>query len=416
MGGRSGEEPRDPWFVSMLRFVLLMFLIGSTAMLLFMELSEWEGLEFYHVETRFADGGEQVTYSTNVLIARSGVDVRGKVEGFLRELCREYANKTIMDPTIIYNHLWRRVNSDDNLKLVYYVGFDINIDDPRLVGKKCNDTWSGFFRDFPEGPLNYTGLILEEPGSGRQTLVQVRLIPINWDGALNLLIIAAVLVTGLLVYSVWGGTERHGVVDSVVGFIYASIVTLMLVRSSGVQALAHGNSTSKLGFLLLLASLLYIMHVNRATLAAYLDRVFQSKTKLDKIHQSLVKSGIQLLFTLFVAVAVVATLWMSGLLDYLVSPLRQEDVLLTLTVLGMVLILTVREHRTLTRLLLYYSTLVVGTLTLNNTANLRVIISGAADLTDNIFIQPLAMLSLLATLLGYGYLILAYLKKLFEDT
>ncbi len=416
MSGGSGEEHRDYWFVSMLRFVLLFFLIGSTAMLLLMELSEREDLEFYYVETRFADGWGQVTYSTNVLIAKNGVDVHGKVEGFLEELCREYADKTIKDPTIIYNHLWDRVNSDDNLKLVYYVGFDINIDDPRLVGKKCNDTWSGFFRDFPEGPLNYTGLILEEPGSGKQTLVQVRLTPINWDVALSLLIIAAVLVTGLLVYNASGGAERHGVVDSVVGFIYASIVTLMLVRSSGVQAIAHGNSTSKLVFLLLLSSLLYIMHVNRATLAAYLDRVFQGRTKLDQLRQSLVKSGLQLLFFIFVVVPVAATLWMGGLLDYLVSPLRQEDVLLTLTVLGMVLILTVREHGTLTRLLLYYSTLVVGTLTLNNTTYLRGILSGAAGLTENSFIEYMATLSLYATLLGYGYLILAYLKKLFEDT
>ena len=63
-----------------------------------------------------------------------------------------------------------------------------------------------------------------------------------------------------------------------------------------------------------------------------------------------------------------------------------------------------------------HPTPIVSTLTLNNTANLQVKATGAAGLTDNIFIQPLAMLSLLATLLGYGYLVLAYLKKLFEDT
>lgn len=414
MGGRSGEEPRDPWFVRMLRFVLLMFLIGSTAMWLFMELSKWEGLEFYYVETRFADGGEQVTYSTNVLIARSGDDLRGKVEGFLKELCREYANNTIKDPTVIYNHLWDRVNSDDSLKLVYYLGFDINIDDPRLVGKKCNDTWSGFFKDFPEGPLNYTGLILEEPGSGKQTLVQVRLTPINWNGALNLLIIAAVLVTGLLVYSISGEAERHSVVDSVVGFIYASIVTLMLVRNSGAQALAHGNSTSKLGFILLLASLLYIMHTNRAKLAAYLNKSFKDTNKLERIRHSLIESGLQLIIAFSVTFLIFVALWYGDLLDYLIPSLQQTEVLLTLTVIGMVLILTLKEHDTLTRMLLYYSTLIVSTLTVNNLIILREIISEGAKLLDNDLLGFFITSSFFLTLFGYMKLLGAYFVKLFE--
>lgn len=410
----SGDSFEVLLKLSILALVAAFFVLSES-----LSIAGEEDLRFYFLEMSYVEGGFREEYSNNVIIAGSRVGVQEVVYGILSGFCREYNMSHIRDPKALYDYLFRSLVHESNITIVYLADFEINIEEPYLVGKLCKGAWSGYFRDYSEGRLNYTVLLLVEPGSGAQGKILAKIIPVGLGVGLVLVFASIVLLGDLLRYErLGGGKDRdrgrdklREILGAIFGFMYASFSTLMLVRFGGDNAFSHNGSFIISSIVLLVLTFLYVLYLNDRIwggmfLEATPRRAMESESR---VHYSLILAGGSLLIALFLS---------QYALDYLVLPAQQIDIVLTLTIVGIVLVFTAKEHHLLSRILLYYSVLIVNFLTMDTTTSIGLILKEADSLTEHHYINLNLLYNILnrLSIAAFLFLLMALLVKVFGRT
>ncbi len=352
------------WFFSIL--LLLASVIGYVRVLEAMDASD---VRVYFMEIRIVDGLDYVVYSRNVVATRNDTLLQDTLYGLVKCYCLNHTVKQVEDPAELYRIMYSSLNEIDNVTITYLTSFHINIDHPIMYGKTCEAFQSSYYHD---EALNYTNILLVEPESGRQVILQLRVIPVDIKNNLPLMLSVMLLLfvefsrhssngsTGSTFERKKNNSEKGSIIDSIVNYVYAGFLTITFLRVLNEGIFIYTNSSNVQVLVLFLVTILYFLYKDLKESLKILPKPLKKPNSLWDILSLIVL--IVSIFAIAFSIPLLSTqivLLSNQIVDYITFSLQNIDVFFSITIVGIVLIFTARNHSLLSSMIHHYSVLIM---------------------------------------------------------
>ena len=425
---KLGKIPRRPqwnnlvlffWFFSIL--LLSASIIGYGRVLKAVDAS---GVRVYFMEIRVADGLDYEVYSKNIVATRNDKILQDILLELVKCYCLNHTEKPIEDPAELYRIIYSNLNEAVNITVIYLTSFDINVDHPILYGKTCKTLQSSYFQHMA---LNYTNILLAEPESGRQIILQLRVTPVDMNIYPLLMLSVMILLfvefsrhssnysTGSTHERKKNGPEKASIIDSIVSYVYAGFLSIIFLRvlNEGIFIYTKGSNVN--------ITVLFFV-----TIIYFLYKDLKESLKISPKSLKKPKSMWDILSLVVLIVTIVAlafsipilstqiVLLLNQIVDYITFSLQNIDIFFSITIVGIVLIFTARYHSLLSSLIHYYSILIMAIFSFLTVENTIYVLEDIGSLIIsnpyvNVYLDAIDITQLLFIVLVFGiYVIKLY--------